>query len=61
MPKKITPKSHAKNKTPFLQYQFLIFFFLTLKKYQENKYAILSFNLIMRIYCNVYNCAIYLK
>ena len=63
MPKKMTAKSQAKNKTPFLQYQFFffIFFFLTLKKYHVNKYAILSFNRIMRIYCNVYNFAIYLK
>ena len=60
MPKKMTAKSQAKNKTPFLQYQFF-FFFLTLKKYHANKYAILSFNRIMRIYCNVYNFAIYLK
>ena len=26
MPKKITPKSQAKNKTPFLQYPFLAIF-----------------------------------
>ena len=63
MPKKIIPKSEAKNKTLFLQYPFLTIFnpFLTLKKYHGNKYTILSFNCIMRIYSNVYNYAIYLK
>ena len=47
MPKKLTPKSQAKNKT--------------LKKHHANKYTILSFNRIMRIYSNVYNYAIYPK
>ena len=59
MPKKMTPKSQAKNKTlsaiPIFNY------FLTLKRYHANKYTILSFNCIMRIYSNVYNYAIYLK
>ena len=35
-------------------------YFLTLKKYHVNKYTVLSFNCIMRIYTNVYNYAIYL-
>ena len=60
MPKKMTPKSQAKNKTPFPQYPFFNYF-LTLKRYHANKYTILSFNWIMRIYSNVYNYAIYLK
>ena len=58
MPKNMTPKSQAKNKTPFPQYPFFNYF-LTLKRYHANKYTILSFNWIMRIYSNVY--AIYLK
>ena len=45
MPKKMTPKSQAKKKEPISA--ILIFnFFLTLKKYHTNKYAILSFNYI---------------
>ena len=51
MPKKMTPKSQAKKiKTLFLQYPFL-----------TNKYTILSFNCIMRIYSNAYDYAIYCK
>ena len=34
MPKKLMPKSQAKNKTPFPQYPFL-----TLKMYHTNKYT----------------------
>ena len=60
MPKKMMPKSEAKNKIPFPQYPYLTIF-LTLKKYHANKYTILSFNCIIRIYSNVYNYAIYLK
>ena len=56
----MNPKSQAKNKTPFPQYPFFNYL-LTLKKYLENKYTILSFNRIMRIYSNVYNYAIYLQ
>ena len=54
----MTPKSQAKIKPQFPQYPFLKLF-LTLKKYHANKYMILSFNRIMRIYSNVYNYAIY--
>ena len=59
MPKKMTPKSQAKNKTPFPQSHFKLF--ITLKKHHANKYTILSFNRIMRIYSNVYNYTIYPK
>ena len=60
MPKKMTPKPQAKNKTPIPT--ITIFnYFLTLKKFHTKKYAILSFIRIMRIYSNVYNYAIYLK
>ena len=60
MPKKMTPTSQAKNKIPVPTIPILNYF-LTLKKYHANKYTILSFNRILRIYSNVYNCAIYLK
>ena len=60
MPKKLTPKSQAKNKIPVPTIPILNYF-LTLKKCHANKYTILSFNRILRIYSNVYNCAIYLK
>ena len=53
----MTPKSQEKIKPQFPQYPFLTI--LTLKKYHANKYTILSFNCIMRIYGNVYDCAIY--
>ena len=43
MPKKMTPKSQAKIKPQFSQYPFFDYF-LTLKKYHTDKYAILSFN-----------------
>ena len=56
----MTPKSQAKIKPYFPQYPFLTIF-LTLKKYHANKYTFLSLNLIIRIYSNVYNCAIYPK
>ena len=51
-------KISSKNKTaipaiPIFNY------FLTLKKYHANKYMILSFNRIMRIYSDVYDCAMY--
>ena len=54
------PKSQAKIKPQFPQYPFLTIF-LTLKKYHANKYTFLNLNLIMRIYSNAYNCAMYLK
>ena len=60
MPKKMTPTSQAKNKIPVPTIPILNHF-LTLKKYHANKHTILSFNRILRIYSNVYNCAIYLK
>ena len=60
MPKKITPKSQAKNKTPIPTIP-IFNYFLTLKRYHVRKYTILSFNCIMRIYSNVYNYARYLK
>ena len=60
MPKKMTPKSQAKNKTPIPTIP-IFNYFLTLKKYHANKYTSLSFNRIMRIYSNVYNYAVYLK
>ena len=60
MPKKMTPKSQAKNKTPIPTIP-IFNYFLTLKKYHVNKYTILSFNCIMRIYGNLYNYAIYLN
>ena len=41
MPKEITPKSQAKNKTLFTQYPFLTI--LTLKKYHVNKYTVFKF------------------
>ena len=41
MPKEITPKSQAKNKTLFPQYPFLTI--LTLKKYHVNKYTVFKF------------------
>ena len=59
-PKEITPKSQAKNKSPFPQIP-IFNYFLTLKKYHANKYTFLSLNCIVRIYSNVYNCAIYIK
>ena len=59
MPKKIAPKSQAKNPISAIP---IFNYFLTLKRYNANKYTILSFNCIMRIYSNVYNYAIiYLK
>ena len=60
MPKKMTTKSQAKNKTLFPQYPFFNYF-LNLKRYHANKQTILIFNCIMRIYSHVYNSAIYLK
>ena len=42
MPIKMTPKSQAKNKTPFSQYPFLTIF-LTLKRYQANQYTTFKF------------------
>ena len=45
MPKKMTPKPQAKNKTLFLQYPFLAIFsyFFTLKKYHAHIYTIFKF------------------
>ena len=60
MPKNMTPKSQAKNKQPISTIP-IFNYFLTLKKYRANKYMTLSFNCIMRIYSNVYHCAIYAK
>ena len=51
MPKKMTPKSQAKNKTLILQYPFLTIF-LTQYTLTNNKYTFLSLNHIMRIYSN---------
>ena len=56
----MTPKSQAKNETPIPAIP-IFNYFLTLKRYHANKYTILSFNRIMRIYSNVYDCAIYPK
>ena len=50
-------KSKAKIKPSFPQYPFLTIF-LTLKKYHANKYTILNFNRIIRLYRNVYDYAI---
>ena len=62
MPKKMTPKSQPKIPPSPPIFTIPIFnYFFTLKKYHANKFTILSFNCIMRIYSNVYNCAIYLK
>ena len=47
-PKKIAPKSQAKNKSPFPQIP-IFNYFLTLKKYHANKYTFLSLNCIVRI------------
>ena len=55
----MTPKSQAKKYNPILEIP-IFDYFLTLKKYHANKYTILSFNRIMRIYSNVYNYVIYL-
>ena len=60
MPQTMTPKSQAKNEIPIPTIP-IFNYFLTLKKYHANKYTILSFNRIMRIYSNVYNYTIYLK
>ena len=60
IPKKITPKSQGKNKTPIPTIPTFNYF-LTLKRYHARKYMILNFNCIMRIYSNVYNYARYLK
>ena len=60
MPKKMTPKSQAKKKKPISAIPVFNYFSI-LKKYHANKYTILSFNCIMRIYSNIYNYAIYLK
>ena len=53
----MAPKSQAKIKPSFPQYPFLTIF-LTLKKYHANKYTILNFNRIIRLYRNVYDYAI---
>ena len=56
MPKKMAPKSQAKIKPSFPHYPFLTIF--NPKKYHVNKYTILSFNRIVRLYRNVYDYAI---
>ena len=67
MPKKMTPKSQAKNKTLFPQYPFLIIFNSKNVRIYSNVYnyaiylKLLVFFYIMRIYSIVYNYAIYLK
>ena len=48
MPKKMTPKSQAKNKTPIPAIPILNYF-LTLKKDHANKYTFLSINLIYKV------------
>ena len=53
MPKKMMPKSQAKNKTLFLQYPFLAIF--NSKEVPCKLIYNLSFNCIMGIYSNVYN------
>ena len=45
MPKKMTPKFQAKNKTPVPAIP-IFNYFLTLKKYHANKYTFLSINRI---------------
>ena len=55
--KKMMPKSQAKIKPSFLQYPFLTIF--NPKKYHVNKYTILSFNRIIKLYSNVYDYVIY--
>ena len=50
----MTPNSQANIKPLFPQYPVL-----TLKRYHANKYTILSFNRIVRIYSNGYNYDIY--
>ena len=51
MPKKMTPKSQAENKTLILQYPFLTIF-LTQYTLTKNNYTFLSLNHIMRICSN---------
>ena len=53
----MAPKSQAKIKPSFPQYPFLTIFII-LKKYHANKYTILNFNRIIRLYRNVYDYAI---
>ena len=57
MPKNMTPKSQVKIKPSFLHF-WTIF---NPKKYQANKYTILSFNRILRSCSNAYDCVIYLN
>ena len=52
----MTPKSQAKIKPQFPQYQVL-----TIKKFSCELIYILCLNHTMRIYSNVYDFAIYLK
>ena len=49
----MTPKSQAKINPSLPQYPFL-----TIKMYHANKYTILSFNRIIRLYSNAYDYAI---
>ena len=56
----MTPKSQAKIKPNSCNTHFLTIF--NHKKAScKNKYTILIFNHIMRVYSNVYNYALYLK
>ena len=48
----MTPKSQAKNPISVIP---IFSYFLTLKMCYANKYKILSFNCIMKIYSNAYN------
>ena len=56
----MTPKSQANTPRPLpvIPTISIFYYFLTLKKYHANKYVFLSLNRIMRIYSNVYDCAI---
>ena len=57
MPKKTDAQISSKNKT-IISTIPIFNHFLTLKKYHANKYTILSFNCIIRLYSNVYDYAI---
>ena len=57
MSKQMMPKSQVKIKLPIPTIP-IFNYFLNLKRYHASKYTFLSLNRIMRIYSNVYNCAI---
>ena len=42
MPKKMMPKSQAKNQTPFAQYPLFNYYLTPKKRYHANKYIIIS-------------------